>query len=339
MSPRRIHSSCMKTRLVVLVAAVLLLPASAFAALCKPTPPSLDPAVLRVCPALADCGDTESRYDVPPEYRPPAGQIWECVDVYPPPPPLGTPYPRIDAQLCAWCLYDAPFVGPRPECAFMARGFIAFGAIPDKTYVPHVFTCAPGTTGWFTPEAKAFFEKASATLGLTAAATVLLAKGASIPSIKGALATAANYQAVLAAGFKLLTIDPPDPNFKVFAPVTPDVLVPIVPVAATISAKQATALNAWIDNMNECGALIDAMRATMDRAQGAVNAGNIKWFDKQVLYYNTLQTDLADRLAQEAGLRAAFAALPIKQFPAAFITNVLTPTPKLTKAAKFLRIL
>jgi len=118
-----------------------------------------------------------------------------------------------------------------------------------------------------------------------------------------------------------LTVDPPDPNFKVI--VTPVVhsLPDIQPQAGT-SKAEADAFNALLRNTERQIAFATAMRVTMDRAQGAADAGDAASESKQVAALLQFAGQLAALLDAYPGL---FTNLVSAVNGAGFPTTTLTP--------------
>jgi hypothetical protein len=192
----------------------------------------------------------------------------------------------------------------------------------------HPCTRPPRFEPFYTEEQKIVFGKAKVRLAASAVTFQGISMAVPNAAVKAAIRAAAWAQTAGAALFALLEIDPPDPNFKILAPVTPiPVDPPIVAKGLAISAQQAAAFNAWLDNVVRMNALMTAMNTTLDRAEGARAAvpPNTKWYTKQVLYYNTLQLDLARATYADLPLRQAFAQVPHGKFPADFYTAFLDP--------------
>jgi hypothetical protein len=118
-----------------------------------------------------------------------------------------------------------------------------------------------------------------------------------------------------------LTDDPPDPNFTVI--VSPTVRsVPDLPVQPGLTKSEADAFNALLRNTEQQIAFAVAMRVTMDRAQGAADAGDSVSEAKQVTALFQFAGQLATLLDAEAGLLTNLvSALNGAGFPATVITS------------------
>lgn len=186
---------------------------------------------------------------------------------------------------------------------------------------PGANRCTP-STAVYTPEQKTAFTSAGNVLTSTAAATTALAFTIPYLPVKKALQVAALAQAAGAAFWKILADDPSDPNYTVYAPVLDDPW-DAIPADPLISVDQVTTLNAWLKNSAVMNALMRAMGQTLDKAQGATDAGNTLWIGRQISYYTMLKLQLAERTNDDIALRHAFALLPHGQFPSEFYAQLL----------------
>jgi hypothetical protein len=129
-----------------------------------------------------------------------------------------------------------------------------------------------------------------------------------------------------------LADDPPDPNFTVIAKPTPRSLS-IQPVTTTsgLTQPEADALNAAFTNSERTIAVTESLITSIERAQGAFDAGNDDWVIRQALAARQYGGDLAalldekagllaglKRAAEAAGFQSAIAAADVQHFQAAF---------------------
>ena len=121
---------------------------------------------------------------------------------------------------------------------------------------------------------------------------------------------------------KLATGGSSDPNFRVIA--QPVLLkVPAVTPSSAVTAAEARAYNALFLDEESILAYAEALIASYNRAQGALDAGNAFWEDRQLQAATQYQAVLLSFLASEAGLRTALANLLIADPNFAYF--ILTP--------------
>ena len=155
----------------------------------------------------------------------------------------------------------------------------------------------------FTQEQKDAMAKASADLNVQAAAeTVIAALCLAIPDptiTKFCALTSGSLAGVtwlLSAALNRLALDPSDPNFRIIA----------LPVLLTLPPEsggpEIAAVNALILNEERMLALARAAAIAIDRAQGAVDAGDAFWEAQQVAALNSYVSQLTALLAQQPGL-------------------------------------
>jgi hypothetical protein len=178
----------------------------------------------------------------------------------------------------------------------------------------------------FTQAQKDTLAKASADLAIQTGVYTSVALACALvpdPSItkicafgSGALAAVAGLASAL---FNRLALDPSDPNFTVIAqPVIPS--LPLLVVQSGVMQPEADALNALLLNQEQVIGFTQAIITSINRAQGASDAGNAFWEAQQVQAANTYVGQLAFLLAaqpalmtnaQNALLTAGFPTVPI----------------------------
>jgi len=155
------------------------------------------------------------------------------------------------------------------------------------------------------PPQKVDYEIGCRVYGAAASAQASSCK-ALVSKLRRQCASAAAVLQAQADRFCKLAEDPSDPNFMVIAqPQTPTLPgQPFAPVKGE-SQAEVDALNAVLQNEEEQVGLADALLTTINRAQGAFDAGSAEWIDQQ----NQAAADYAGALmalmAAEPGLRAA----------------------------------
>lgn len=174
-------------------------------------------------------------------------------------------------------------------------------------------------------EQKPPLSKLAAELSVDCATAAVVAAVCTIPpltpvcAVPGGLATAGIC--ALAALVAKQAADPPDPNFMVIAqPIIPS--FPPVLVEPGITQAEADAWNALLDNLTQAIGVGDALLKSVERAQGAAQAGNVFWETQQTqlaagfaLQYATLlnaQPTLRINL-QDALQAAGFSSIPITE--------------------------
>ena len=106
--------------------------------------------------------------------------------------------------------------------------------------------------------------------------------------------------------YHMLEDDPADPNFTVVAePVTPVLPGQPFPAGRGETAQQVDALNALLANQEQQIGLVDALLTSINRAQGAFDAGNAAGIDLQNQAIVTYAGQLVDLLLAEPALRVA----------------------------------
>jgi hypothetical protein len=181
----------------------------------------------------------------------------------------------------------------------------------------------------FSQTEKDGFNRLAATTGIAAAeyasiATFCAAVPSPDPMTKGCAAGAGIGSGLLwleSAIAQLLALDPPDPNFTAIAqPVIP--AVPQLTTASGLTQGAAAALNALFANVAQAIGLGEALYASINRADGAAEAGNLFWETRQL-----------QAAAQYAGqLKNVWAAQPalrnnvVLAFQAAGFSKTITAT-------------
>ncbi|WP_054464452.1 Calx-beta domain-containing protein [Planktothricoides sp. SR001] len=128
-------------------------------------------------------------------------------------------------------------------------------------------------------QAAAYYTAEAATftiLAAVAAATALGAAAAAVFTVYAGLA------GILAARYSLLAQDPPDPNFTTIAePITPSLSQQPFTATDLGSQQLADAANAMIANQTQWIGVAQALQTSLDRADGAVAAGDEAWQKQQ----------------------------------------------------------
>ncbi len=109
--------------------------------------------------------------------------------------------------------------------------------------------------------------------------------------------------------FARLARDPADPNFREIAQPINHALA-IQPIAPTqgLTPQAAAALNAFLGNQGQIGALAEAILTAINRAQGAYEAGDTAWEFRQMDAAHQYAAQLATLLEAEPALRTGAAA-------------------------------
>ena len=115
-------------------------------------------------------------------------------------------------------------------------------------------------------------------------------------------------------------LDPPDPNFTTIA--TPTYSAPpSLSLQPGITQAEINAGNGLFANLVKQAGLYDAMVTSINRAQGAVAAGNASWEIKQLQAARFYAMQIANYMKQEPTLRSTFvSALQAAGFPTFQIT-------------------
>ena len=109
--------------------------------------------------------------------------------------------------------------------------------------------------------------------------------------------------------YRILT-DPPDPNYKVLAVLS---IPPFTPVSdPSLSQAQLAVVNAALLNINTTAGVAQALYTSMNRAQGALAAGDSYWITQQLAAEAQWSNQLASYLAGQnyigSGLSSALTA-------------------------------
>ena len=127
----------------------------------------------------------------------------------------------------------------------------------------------------------------------------------------------------LSGSLNQLALDPSDPNFTIIAqPMFASVTLLAVPPGATQEETNAiNAFNALVLNEVRAAAFAQAIQTSVNRAQGAADAGNTFWEQQQVNAINTYIGQLSSLLGSEGTLLSGLqTALVAANFPSAVIT-------------------
>src|SRR5215471_17629092 len=166
----------------------------------------------------------------------------------------------------------------------------------------------------FTQQQKDALAKASADLNTqAAAATVIAALCLAIPdpSITKICAFGFGLTAgavwLLSALLNRLALDPSDPNFTVIAlPVTP--AFEQVVAGGSVTQAEADSINALLTNLTQSIGLAQAAITSINRANGAADAGNSFWETQQLQAAAQYAQQLSSLLGAQPVLRANFVA-------------------------------
>lgn len=170
----------------------------------------------------------------------------------------------------------------------------------------------PPKQGRFTQEQKESFAKTAADLnigaavGATVAAACLLAPD---PSVSKACAIAAGLTSgiawILSGIYGRLALDPSDPNFtEIAVPVTPTLSQQPITAGDGVTQQEADALNALFTNLEQTIGLGRALQTSIDRAQGAREAGDAFWEGQQLAAAKNFAGQIANLSDQQADLFA-----------------------------------
>jgi hypothetical protein len=119
-------------------------------------------------------------------------------------------------------------------------------------------------------------------------------------SVIAALMYAAD--AYLANKYSKLAEDPPDPNYTAIASARP-IPMPSLTTRDGLTRQEAKAWNALLANEAAMAGILDAMITTVNRADGAEQAGDAAWVDRQTQALAAFQVELSAVLEDEARLR------------------------------------
>lgn len=102
-------------------------------------------------------------------------------------------------------------------------------------------------------------------------------------------------------GFKLLALDPPDPNYTIiYQPLFPS--LPDLPVRPGLTQAEVNAFNALFKNQLQAIGFANAAYISYNRASGAINANNAAWEQKQLRTAKQYTQKLASLLDAEPEL-------------------------------------
>lgn len=193
----------------------------------------------------------------------------------------------------------------------------------------------PPKQGRFTQEQKDKFARISANLNIgaasaaTIAAACLFAPDPTVTKIcSGGAGLTSGLVWVISAIYGRLALDPSDPNFtEIVIPVTPILSQQPITPGDGVTQQQADAMNALFTNLEQAIGLGRAIQTSIDRAQGARDAGDAFWegqqlaaarnFAGQLAALTDQQPDLFANLAtalQAGGFQRSFTAESIAQF-------------------------
>lgn len=112
-------------------------------------------------------------------------------------------------------------------------------------------------------------------------------------------------EGILAKRIGKLALDPSDPNFtSIFTPVIPTLPLAIAPDMASLPL--ASSFNALVARQAEAISYAQAMQVCIDRAQGATDAGNTFWENKQLAALKKYQVKFAQALGALPALYVDF---------------------------------
>ncbi len=162
----------------------------------------------------------------------------------------------------------------------------------------------------FTQDQKNSFAKASARLNTdagylaTAAALCLAIPDPSVTKVCAvALGVGSGATWALSGELNELALDPADPNFtQIAVPVTPPFTG--LSVGPGITQNEVDSVNAFISNQTQAIGLARAMITSINRAQGAFEAGNTSWENKQMNAASQYAVQLSALLDAQAALQA-----------------------------------
>jgi hypothetical protein len=106
----------------------------------------------------------------------------------------------------------------------------------------------------------------------------------------------------LANRYSKLAEDPPDPNYTAIANARP-VPMPSLTTRDGLTRQEAKAWNALLANEAAMAGILEAMFTTVNRADGAEQAGDATWVDRQTQALAAFQVELSAMLEDEAHLR------------------------------------
>ena len=170
----------------------------------------------------------------------------------------------------------------------------------------------PPKQGRFTQEQKEEFANTAANLNIGAAAGATVAAACLLapdPSVSKACAIAAGLTSgiawLLSAIYGRLALDPSDPNFtEIAVPVTPTLSQQPITAGDGVTQQEADALNALFANLEQTIGLGRALQTSIDRAQGARDAGDAFWEGQQLAAAKNFAGQIANLSDQQAGLLA-----------------------------------
>jgi len=130
----------------------------------------------------------------------------------------------------------------------------------------------------------------------------------------------AGIGALGAGGAALLACDPPDPNFTVIATPNSPALTPLT-AQPPLTTPMVDAFNALLTNEEQIVGTLGAISTSINRAQGAADAGNDFWQAQQLQAAQQFEGELALLLRSEITLRSNLqTALTSNGFPTIQIT-------------------
>jgi hypothetical protein len=175
----------------------------------------------------------------------------------------------------------------------------------------------------YTDQEKADFNKLSADWNIAAAAGATIAAGALFAPdptvtkvVSGGFGVGAGVAWLIGSIYARMAADPSDPNFTALA--QPSNL-PYTPLTAQagLTQAEANALNALYSNEVQMVSVGEAVLTTINRAQGASDAGNPTYENMQLQHLQQLDQQLGSLTSSEAGLRSnltsVFAAAGVNQ--------------------------
>jgi hypothetical protein len=169
----------------------------------------------------------------------------------------------------------------------------------------------PPKQGRFTQEQKEAMTRAAADLNVQARIGAALAITCTlIPELTTklcavAVALPSALIAVIAAQLSRLALDPSDPNFtEIAVPVAPTLSQQPITAGDGVTQQEADALNALFTNLEQSIGLARAIQTSIDRAQGARDAGNAFWEGEQLAAAKNFAGQLAVLTDQQSGLLA-----------------------------------
>jgi|GEM_PF-5351805 len=187
----------------------------------------------------------------------------------------------------------------------------------------------------FTQAQKDAFARAAAQLNTQAGAMATIAALCAVPSLfppssplflacTAAAGITSGATWYLSARLNEYALDPSDPNFTVIVqPVFPNLALLAIPPSATPAEVRAlNAFNALLINQEQAIGFANAGITSVNRAQGAFDAGNTFWETQQVQAANNYRTQATALLSAEVGLLNELrSSLTAAGFPTLTITS------------------